>query len=194
MAVPNPNPQRDLKPAPSPANTYPELCPGSLGATSFSEMTRTIVTSMEKDDIFKKCIPVAFSTTFEGPAPKLQLLEPIAPSPTPPPTDFKKIPPPPESEPVLTSDPVSDPKPSNLLYPPDPQPEFVAVPMPFPPLNSKSFPPPDPIAFPSSHLLCLAEQIARRCGTYDYRRSIYAHTSQATISTLSPAHAGQGPK
>jgi hypothetical protein len=52
MAVPTPNPPPDLKPAPSPANTSPELCPGSLGATYSSEMTRTIVTSMEEDDIF----------------------------------------------------------------------------------------------------------------------------------------------
>ena len=157
MAVPTPNPPPDLKPAPSPANTSPVLCPGSLDATYFSG-TRTIVTSMEEDDIFKKYIPVAFSTTFEGPAPNLQLLEPIAPSPTPP-VDFKKIPPPappPESEPGPSPpDPLPDLlKPSNSLDPPDPQPEFAAISMPLPPLNSKCFPPPDPIpVFKPSSLL-----------------------------------------
>ena len=45
LALPPTNPPPDLKPAPSPANTSPELCQGSLGATYFSG-TRTVVTSI----------------------------------------------------------------------------------------------------------------------------------------------------
>ena len=129
LALPPNNLSPDLKPAPSPANTSPELCPGGLGATYSSEMTRTIVTSMKEDDILKKYILVASSTTFEGPAPDLQPWKPIAPSPTL--ADFKKIPPPappPESEPdPPPPDPLPDLKPPPSLDPwlkpgTDPQP------------------------------------------------------------------------
>ena len=117
--------------------------------------------------------------------------------------DFKKIPPPappPESEPDPPPlDPLPDLKQSNSLDPPDPKPEFTAISMPF----RRSIPKLSNLLThcqSSSHLLCSAhpiyhpEQIARRCGAYDCRRSIYTHTSLATISTLSPSHAEQGPK